>query len=348
MKEFLAIFKARNIEYYRDKGSLAWAFIFPLLVIIGCAVAFSNPDNAVFKIGLYGNARDFQDIELLQQSYINRVEFVAFSRALERIQYHQLDLLIRIEQDSSVAQPQQRESARKQYWINTESTSSLAAEQLFLAENTDFIKQQVSGRKVRYVDWVIPGVLGMNLMFGALFGVGYVIVRYRQNGVLKRLQATPVSAMQFLSAQLASRLLIVVMVNSLIFIGCNLFLDLIVLGRYLNLLLITVLGGLSMISLGLLVACRTANEELAGGLLNVATWPMLFLSEVWFSLDNSPTWLQLLANLMPLTHIVKATREVMIDGATLMDVSDHLIWLAILTCICLALAASLFRWTRSG
>ena len=335
MREFLAVFKARNIEYYRDKGSLAWAFMFPLLVIFGCAVAFSNPDNSVFKIGVYGDTENLKQLPLLQQPYIKTVVITDLAKALDRIKHHQLDFLISNLQS-------------KQYWINTESNSSKAAEQLFLAGNKNFTQQETSGRKVRYVDWVIPGVLGMNLMFGALFGVGYVIVRYRNNGVLKRLQATPISPLQFLSAQLASRLVIVVLVNSLIFIGCDVFLDLIVLGSYFNLLLITVLGALSMIALGLLVACRTANEELAGGLLNVATWPMLFLSEVWFSLDDSPSWLQATANFMPLTHIVKATRAVMIDGASLAEVSHHLLWLLALTSLCMVLAASLFRWTKNN
>jgi ABC transporter DrrB family efflux protein len=336
MKAFFAIFKARNIEYYRDKGSIAWAFMFPLLIIIGCTVAFSNPDNAVFKIGIYGDNKAYDELSILQQPYVKKIVFKDFPTALERIQYHQLDLLLSVEGNN------------KSYWINTESTSSAAAEQLFLSTTKSFLKQQTSGRKVRYVDWVIPGILGMNLMFAALFGVGYVIVRYRNNGVLKRLQATPVSALQFISAQLASRLIIVVIVNSIIFIGCKLFLDLIVLGSYLNLLLITVLGALSMISVGLLVSCRTANEELAGGLLNVATWPMLFLSEVWFSLDDSPQWLRTIAEFMPLTHIVKATRKVMIDGATLIEVSSHLLWLAGLMLVCTALAASLFRWTKTS
>ncbi len=74
---------------------------------------------------------------------------------------------------------------------------------------------------------------------------------------------------------------------------------------------------------------------------------MLFLSEVWFSLDNSPRWLQLLADFMPLTHIVKATRAVMIDGATLLDVAYHLIWLALLSALCIGLATALFRWTKN-
>lgn len=330
MKELIALFKARNIEFYRDFGSLSWAFLFPLLIIIGCAVAFSDPDTTVFKIGYHGQP---DSVPLLNAPYVNAVEFTDLDKGLERLKYHQLDLLVSTEND-------------KRYWINSESTKSEAAETLFLAGSTDFNRGQTSGRAVRYVDWVIPGVLGMNLMFGALYGVGYVIVRYRLNGVLKRLQVTPISALQFLTAQMASRLIIVVGINSLIFIGCLFSLDLVVRGSYLDMFLITVLGSLSMVSIGLLVACRTANEELANGLLNIATWPMMFLSEVWFSLDDSPDWLKACADFLPLTHIVKATRAVMIDGDSLLDVSPHLLWLAILTVVCLALAARLFRWSR--
>ena len=328
MKTLLALLRARNIEFYRDKGSLAWSFVFPLMIIVGCAVAFSNPDTSVFKVGVAG---DPDSLPWLQQSYVKPIQFEQLEKGLVRLKHHQLDMLISIEQ--------------QRYWINSESSHSAAAEQLFLTTEKGFERGETSGRAVRYVDWVIPGVLGMNLMFGALFGVGYVIVRYRRNGVLKRLQVTPVSPLQFLSAQLISRLLIVVTVNVMIFIGCLFTLDLIVLGSYLDLLLITVLGSLSMVAIGLVVSCRTANEELANGLLNITTWPMLFLSEVWFSLDNSPDWLKVAAEFMPLTHIVQATRAVMIDGATLAEVSPHLVWMAVLSTVCIALAASLFRWS---
>jgi len=332
MKSFLAILSARNKEYYRDKASLAWAFMFPLVVIVACAVAFSNPDTSIFRVGVHGDMNPPAQA-FLSQPWIKAVPFERLDRALERTQHHQLDLLLSGEGGG-------------RYWINTESAASAAAEQLLLSAGGDFERQQISGRKIRYVDWVIPGVLGMNLMFGALFGVGYVIVRYRHNGVLKRLHATPVSALEFLSAQLASRLMIVVLVNSLIFIGCVLFLDLIVLGSYLSLLLVTLLGGFSMIALGLLVACRTASEELAGGLLNLATWPMLFMSEVWFSLDDAPHWMQVMSNALPLTHIVKGFRSVMIEGATLAEISHHLLWLAVMTAVTLGLASVLFRWHR--
>lgn len=334
MKEFFALFIARNREYYRDRAAMGWAFLFPLLVIVACALAFSNPDTSVFKVGVHGDfSGDSRVSAFLAQPYIKVVSYDSLDKGLERTRHHQLDLML-------------SNSDGGRYWVNRQSTASAAVEQLFAGSGESFQREELSGRKVRYVDWVIPGVLGMNLMFGALFGVGYVIVRYRHNGVLKRLQATPVSALHFLSAQMVSRLIIVIVVNGLIFIGCLFFLDLIVLGSYLNLLLITILGALSMITLGLLIASRTSNEELAGGMLNVASWPMLLMSDVWFTLDEAPLWMQNLANLMPLTHVVKATRAVMIEGATLADVSHHLAWLAAMTAACLMAASLLFRWHK--
>ena len=337
MNEFLAVFKARNKEFYRDKGSLSWSFIFPVLIIVVMAFAFSGGDRTLFKVGVHGQAAQFERVTLLQESFIETVSFEQMDEGLKRLQHHQLDLLIAHTDDGQSFQ----------YWINTQSSNSKVAEKLLQSESTPLLRQETSGEEVSYVDWVIPGVLGMNLMFGALFGIGYVIVRYRQNGVLKRLQATPISAFQFLSAQLASRLLIVVSVNVIIFIGCNLFLDLTVLGSYFNLFLVTVLGGISMTSIGLVISSRTANEELAGGLLNIMSFPMMFLSEVWFSLDNAPDWLLTISNLVPLTHIVKSTRSIMIDGASLADVSHHLVAMSLFTVLCLGLASFLFRWSKA-
>lgn len=330
MRVFLALLRARNIEFFRDHAALAWSFLFPLLMIIGCAVAFSKPDPAVFRIGLYGDINQLQQQNWLQPAYLEKIPFDDFARAQQRVQHHQIDLLI---------------ASDHRYWSNPESNRSQALLQLLrepLAAN--YRAETLSGRPVRYVDWVMPGVLGMNMMFGALFGVGYVIVRYRQNGVLKRLQATPVRPLQFIAAQLISRLWIITAINLAIFAGCKLLLNLLVLGNYGLLLLIFMAGAMSMIALGLLIASRTASEELAGGLLNLATWPMMFLSEIWFSLDNSPQWLQFAANLMPLTHVVKAARAVMIEGATLNDVSGHLLILLGITVVSMIAAAKLFRW----
>jgi ABC-type multidrug transport system permease subunit len=331
MRAFLALLRARNIEFFRDRAALAWSFLFPLLMIVGCAIAFSKPDPVVFRIGLYGDIAQLQQLEWLQPDYLEKIPFDNLERAQQRVQHHQIDLLIA--------------SDGKRYWSNPESHRSQALLHSLAAPlAANYHAEALHGRPVRYVDWVMPGVLGMNMMFGALFGVGYVIVRYRQNGVLKRLQATPVRPLEFISAQLVSRLWIVLAINLAIFVGCKYLLDLLVLGNVWLMLLIFVAGALSMIALGLLIASRTASEEFAGALLNIATWPMMFLSEVWFSLDNAPDWLQRAAELMPLTHVVKALRAVAIEGATLAEISRHLLALLVMTSLFMIAAARLFRW----
>lgn len=340
---------ARNKEFYRDKGSITWAILFPVLLMTGITFAFRNEDQELFKIGVLGDSVYLQSQSVMNQSWITVVHYndddAGTHKAFERIRHHELDLLLKADDQQLL------------YWINPQSSRGAAIEQLLLAKNPSpdesnivkqtIVKQTIDGRAIRYVDWVIPGVLGMNIMFGALFGIGYVIVRYRKMEVLKRIQATPVNAVEYLSAQVISRLMVMMIISSVIFAACNWSLDFVVEGSYSLLFFIALLGGFAMTSLGLVMASRTDSEELAGGLLNFATFPMMLLSEVWFSLDGSPAWMQTLSQAMPLTHMVSAARKVMLEGATLADIGLHLSILGCMSITCLILAAFLFRWSKS-
>ena len=147
---------------------------------------------------------------------------------------------------------------------------------------------ETDGQAIRYVDWVVPGILGMNMMYSALWGVGYVVVRYRQSGYLRRLKATPLTKFEFLSAQVLSRLLVTLTASSIVFIGTNLILDYKMVGSIALLVLIALMGGLAMITLGLAIACRTESKEFADGLLNAVTFPMLLLSGCLLYTSPSP------------------------------------------------------------
>lgn len=184
----------------------------------------------------------------------------------------------------------------------------------------------------------------MNMMFSCLFGVGYVIVRYRKNGMLKRLKATPLTSLEFLAAQITSRLWLILVSTALVFIGTDQIIGFPMFGSYFALLVVFAVGALSLISLGMLVAARTTSEELAAGLLNVLSWPMTFLSGVWFSLEGVRPILQKAAQFAPLTHIIDAARAIMFDGAGLMDISGHLLALIAMSAGALAISAWLFRW----
>jgi ABC-type multidrug transport system permease subunit len=115
-------------------------------------------------------------------------------------------------------------------------------------------------------------------------------------------------------------------------------------GSHLLLLAVLLAGAIAMISMGLLVAARVTSEELAGGMLNMVTWPMMMLSGVWFSLEAASDWIRQLANVFPLTHMLSAARAVMLDGAGLADIAPQLLTLLVMAGIFLLLGALTFRW----
>lgn len=333
MKKFLAIFHARNREFIRDRSTLGWNIILPVVLVVGLGFIFSDTNKPMFKVAVIHQA---ESIAALEDPFL-KTRFVQFFTAEKNVDYlqkvarHQVDMLL------DLADP-----AQPKYWINTTSSRGYVLEKM-LPEGT-YERGTVEGRQVRYVDWLVPGILGMNMMFSCLFGVGYVIVRYRKSGFLKRLNATPLRAIEFISAQVASRLLLVMSITVAVYAGTDLFLHFMMNGSYLLLLLITTLGAISMISLGLMISARVSSEELAGGLLNLVTWPMMILSGVWFSLEGTPKIVQWASQIFPLTHLLEGARAIMIDGGGLAEISHNLIVLVVMTVLFLVLGAASFKW----
>ncbi len=334
MKRFLAILHARNMEFIRDKSSLGWNILFPLLLVLGFAAVFSGPPPAMFKVGVIGDAATLvgSDAEFLKTKYIQFITVDNADAAIDKVGHFQLDMLIDLREG-------------KQFWINENSPNGYVLERMMgSGSRSGYQRRTVEGRKIRYVDWVVPGILAMNMMFSCLFGVGYVIVRYRKNGFLKRLKATPLKPFEFLLAQMTSRLLLIQTITILVYIGCNYFIHFQMRGSYVNLFLVSLLGAICLISLGLLVSARLSSEELAGGILNLLTWPMMLLSGVWFSLEGTNPVVQKIAQFLPLTHIVDGARAIMTEGAGLADIAPHLVVLTLMTAVFLSIGSFIFRW----
>jgi len=129
-------------------------------------------------------------------------------------------------------------------------------------------------------------------------------------------------------------------------VGCDLVFSFKVEGSYVTLFLVFFLGGLSVTSLGLLIASRGTSEEFTSGILNFITWPMMFLSEVWFSIEGAPEWLKLFAKFFPLTHMLTAARQVMNDGAGLLTILPEIAILITMILLFLSLGAALFSWSK--
>jgi ABC-type multidrug transport system permease subunit len=334
----LAILRARNREFYRDRAGLGWNIIMPVVFVFGFAFIFSSDPQNMFKVGILAQVDDISMIDspFLSTRHIDFIILDDETEAIAKVERHQLDLLL----DSG---------SNPRYWINEHSQKGYLSERLMLAayhaaETVQPQRQTVSGEALRYVDWVLPGILAMNMMFSCFWGVGWVIVRYRKNGVLRRLQATPLNAFEFLAAQVLSRLVVVLAATLAVYAGADFFLDFVMRGSYLALLVVYTAGAMCLISMGLIIAARLRTEELADGLLNVFSWPMVLLSGVWFSMEGTSPAAQFLSGLMPLTHLVNAARAVMVDGADIARVLPEIALLCGMGVLLLVIAATLFRW----
>ena len=331
MRRLLSVFHARNLEFLRDRGTLIFSLLLPVMLVIGMGFVFGGPPRPLFKVAVLGAAVEAHTHPFLAERYVQFVPLANESDALRKLTHQQVDLLVDF-------------AGGTRYWVNTDSPKGYVVERLLLAAEPGAQRQPVTGKAVRYIDWLFPGILGMNMMFSCLFGVGYVVLRYRKSGFLKRLHATPLTAFEFLSAQVLSRLSLILFVTLVLYLGIGTIIGFHSAGNPLLLGLLAVLGALSMIALGLTIAARFSSDELVGGLLNVLTWPMMLLSGIWFSLEGSPRWVQWVAHIFPLTHLLDAARAVMLDGAGLAQIAPNLLYLAATTLVFLAFGAWSFRW----
>ncbi len=334
MKRFLAILHARNMEFLLDRSTLGWSVVFPVLLVLGFAFVFTGEPKPLFKVGVLGDTTVASGpaASFFTLKYIQFIPVTDQEKAIDKVEHFQLDMLVDVR-------------SGKRYWVNENSPNGSVLDRL-LAGGADsgFERLTVKGREIRYVDWVVPGILAMNMMFSCLFGVGYVIVRYRKNGFLKRLKATPLSPFEFLVAQMVSRLILIEVVTVGVYAGCNYFIHFQMRGSYIDLFLVSLVGAVCLISLGLLVAARFSSEELAGGILNVITWPMMLLSGVWFSLEGTNPAVRKIAQFLPLTHLVDSARAIMTEGARLPDVAPQMGVLAVMAAVFLAIGSFIFRW----
>lgn len=346
-KRFWSIFTARNKEYYRDRAAFGWNFLFPFLIIVGFAASFQDDGRAEYKIGIIppkppvGHSRAVPD-GLKTIRIARLIDVGDRETGFDKLRHHRLDLLV------------EAGSAPVRYWINQRAPKGLIAEALVLkalappgAPVSTAVRAVVDGSQIRYIDWLFPGIIAMSMMFSALYGVGYTIVRYRKNGVLKRFKATPLTSFEYLAAQVASRLFLILASNMILYAGCAIIFRFKCAGSYLDLLIVFALGSVCIISLGLIVAARIGSEELANGILNLISWPMMFLSEVWFPLEGASDWVATASQLLPLRHVTEAMRRIITDGAGLADLTYPIGMLCIMTVVFMAIGSVTFKWTET-
>ena len=188
--------------------------------------------------------------------------------------------------------------------------------------------ESVNARNLKYIDFLVPGIVALSIMQMSVFSVAFVFADYKEKGILKRLLATPMRPYQFVTANVVTRLLVSILQAAvLIAVGVLLF-KAHVFGSYLLMLLVVILGAIMFLGLGFTISGIASSVESVPALANLVVFPMFFLGGTFFSLDIMPDWLQNIARFLPLTYFSDALRSVMIDDAGFGDISKDLLWMA--------------------
>jgi ABC-2 type transport system permease protein len=325
-------------EFLREPEALFWVFIFPILLAAGLGLAFRNRPAEVLKIAAV--TPELQ--RSLAREKLLDVELLSAPAAEEALRTGKVALLAVPGPGGTVVyrydntNPEGR-TAR----MLADSAVQRAAGRTDPVASSDRLMREPGSR---YIDFLIPGLLGMNLMGSSIWGMGFSIVDARRRKLIKRLIATPMPKHYYLLSFLFSRLFMLVLeVGFLLGFGALIF-KVPVRGSLLDIAVLSVLGALSFGALGLLIASRVKTIEAASGLMNLVMMPMWIVSGVFFSAQRFPDALQPVIKALPLTAAIDALRANMLQGANLAQVAPELAVLGAWMVVCFPLALYLFRW----
>ena len=337
---------ARMLELKREPEIIFWVFVFPLLLALGLGIAFRNKPANTTSVAVVQGAGATKTFAMLQASPAHSaIQATVLDReaALKGFHFGKFDLVIEPNPDGSVTydyDPSRPESVLSRSEIDA-ALQAAAGRKDALATTNKISSEPGS----RYIDFLIPGLLGMNLMNSGMWGVGFALVEMRQRKLLKRFVATPMRRTDFLLALTSSRLvLMVIEVGLLLGFGALVF-HMPVLGSIVSVLLLGTLGAITFGGIGLLTACRAQKIESVSGLINLVMMPMWIFSGVFFSYQHFPAMAQPFIKALPLTALNDALRATILEGASLPSQSVRLLILALWGGISFILALRWFRWT---
>jgi ABC-type multidrug transport system permease subunit len=336
----LELVRVRLIEYLREPEVIFWVFGFPVLMTVALGIAFREQPGAPVPVGVVSSPGD----DALSAA------LAADGRLTPRpVAADELDRLLRDGTVHVVVEPGEPPT----YHLDPARPESAIARLI-----VDEVLQRAAGRAdvwtpherevetvgSRYIDWLVPGLIGMNIMGTGMWGIGFGVVVARNQKLLKRLMATPMRRRDYLGAQMLARLVFLAAEVSLVLGFAWLVFGVPVVGSFLYVGALAVLGALAFAGLGLLVASRAKSIEAVSGLMNLTMVPMWLLSGVFFASDNFPAIAQPFIQALPLTALNDALRAVMLDGTGAAGLASEAAILVAWAAATFTGALRLFRW----
>lgn len=356
------IASSRVKEFYRHPAAIFWVYVFPILMAIVLGIAFENPQVEKNVVDVQQGPGAEAIVDALNRPTTDykrsNCQAAVFDEAQARFRLRtgRTDLIL-------IAKPAAENESRSavdpiqgfdlEYLFDPTRPESVVARRTI-----DDRLQRAAGRRDplavedrqfiepggRYIDFLVPGLIGASLMSGALWGVGFVVVDLRVRHLLKRFVTTPMKKSDFLAGLMLSRFFFMITEVILMLVCTWLLFDVRILGSWLALAVFTLLGSWTFASIGLVVASRAQSLETASGIINLVILPMWLVSGIFFAADRFPAAMQPLIKILPLAALINAMRAIMLEGAGFAATLFPLVVLLVWSVICFAAALKLFRW----
>ncbi len=344
---------SRLRELTRTPEALFWGYIFPLVMVVSLGLAFRSKPVETFTIDVQAGPAAERIEEALASAEGLRVSINSEDDCRLRLRTGKADLVIVAVDGDEDSTSQADAKAGVEYMYDPTRPGSLmardAADRLLQTDagRKDVLatsNQEVSEPGSRYIDFLVPGLIGMGLMGGGLWGLGFAIVDMRIRQVLKRYMGTPMKKGHFLLAMILSRMVFVIPEMTVLLTFSWLFFGVVSHGCYAVLAALILLGAFQFASIGLLIASRTQTIEGAMGLMNMITIPMWVAGGIFFEPSRFPEFVQPVLSVLPLTPLIKAFRLVMLEGAGLTELMQPVGIVAAWAVVTFFLALKRFRW----
>ena len=332
----------RMREFYREPEAIFWVFGFPIVLAFALGIAFRSRGPGELHVAVLraGSGKDSVLATTLNGSPALKAVVLDSAEGRQRLRTGRIALLV-VPGDPLVYRYDSTRTESRLARLEVDAVLQHARGRTDPAAVRD---ERVTEPGSRYIDFLIPGLLGMNLLGSGIWGVGFSVVQARQKKLLKRFMATPMRRSHYLLGFILSRLLFLfVEVVALIGFGWVMF-GVGVHGSLAGLGAINVLGALSFAGLGLLVASRARTIEAVSGLMNLVMLPMWVLSGTFFSYARFPDAMQPFVKALPLTALNDALRAVMIDGTSVTRLTAPLAVVAVWGVASFGVALKIFRW----
>ena len=368
MKIYLALTVVSMKMYFRNRQALFWALFFPLLVMLIFGMMNFNGYNAP-SVGVHDEAKCEASRNLIKALQGDEEEVLKVSIGTPEEILHDLEFgesraaiiipknygvpgelaVLQVTYDERYTQERAVISTVLKQVTDGLFKEYAAVADEYLVENSINVNESlIQGQGQGFKGWLIPGIAAMAIMQTGLFTVVFSLVRFKSQGVLRRLKATPIGAAHFLAGQLTTKAIVVVIQTYVLIIVGALALGVSVntgrLGAWFDLTILALLGGALFIAMGLAISGWAKSEETAAPMANVISMPMMFLSGVFFPLSVMPEWLTRWSQYLPLTYLADGMRAITVEGATVTTLGNELIGLTVWIIVVFAIATKTFRW----